>query len=221
MITRWIVNHIIRFISSLFLKVDQREINKIPFEGPLLVVVNHVNFLDAPVMITQLHPRELTGLVKKETWDNALHRFLFNVWDGIPIDREVADFAAFSAARSALRDGKILAVAPEGTRTEDGVLIRGKPGVAMLAAKADVPILPVALFGHERFKRNLKKLKRTPMTVRVGEPFKIQLNGQLRDKGLMQTVTDEIMVEIAKLLPESYRGIYADQVQGNQQFVTR
>jgi 1-acyl-sn-glycerol-3-phosphate acyltransferase len=220
MITRWIVNHIIRFISTLFLKVDRSQFDRIPFEGPLLVVVNHVNFLDAPVMITHMHPRKVTGLVKKETWDNALHRFLFNVWEGIPIDREIADFTAFSAARSALRDGKILAVAPEGTRTEDGILIRGKPGVAMLAAKTDVPILPIAFYGHEAFKRNLKKLKRTRMTVRVGEPFKIHLNGQARDKNVMQAVTDEIMVEVARLLPESYRGIYADRVQGFQQFVT-
>ncbi|MCB2202457.1 1-acyl-sn-glycerol-3-phosphate acyltransferase [bacterium] len=221
MITLWIVNHIVRFLTNLILKIDKSEIDRIPFEGPLLVVVNHVNFLDAPVMISHMHPRKVTGLVKKETWDNALHRFLFNVWDGIPIDREIADFAAFSAARSALRDGKILAVAPEGTRTEDGVLIQGKPGVAMLAAKADVPILPVAIYGHEKFRRNLKNLKRTPMKVRVGEPFKIHLKDRLRDKNVMQTVADEIMVEVAKLLPESYRGIYADRLQGAQEFVTR
>jgi 1-acyl-sn-glycerol-3-phosphate acyltransferase len=214
MITRWIVNHIIRFLSSLILKVDKTEFDRIPFEGPLLVVVNHVNFLDAPVMITHMHPR-------KETWDNALHRFLFNIWEGIPINREIADFTAFRAAQSVLKDGKILAVAPEGTRTEDGRLIRGKPGVAMLAAKANVPILPIAYYGHEAFSRNLKKLKRTPMKVRVGEPFKIHLNGQARDKNVMQEVADEIMVEIAKLLPESYRGIYADRVNGFQQFVTR
>jgi 1-acyl-sn-glycerol-3-phosphate acyltransferase len=221
MITRWIVNHIIRFLSSLILKVDKTEFDRIPFEGPLLVVVNHVNFLDAPVMITHMHPRKVTGLVKKETWDNALHRFLFNIWEGIPINREIADFTAFRAAQSVLKDGKILAVAPEGTRTEDGRLIRGKPGVAMLAAKANVPILPIAYYGHEAFSRNLKKLKRTPMKVRVGEPFKIHLNGQARDKNVMQEVADEIMVEIAKLLPESYRGIYADRVNGFQQFVTR
>jgi 1-acyl-sn-glycerol-3-phosphate acyltransferase len=84
-----------------------------------------------------------------------------------------------------------------------------------------VPILPIAYYGHEAFSRNLKKLKRTPMKVRVGEPFKIHLNGQARDKNVMQEVADEIMVEIAKLLPESYRGIYADRVNGFQQFVTR
>lgn len=221
MMIRWIVNFIIRLISSLVLKIDKTEFDRIPLEGPLLVVVNHINSLDAPVMIAHLHPRKVTGLVKRETWDNPLHRFLFNVWEGIPIDRDIADFTAFRAAQSALKEGRILAVAPEGTRTEDGKLIQGKPGIAMLAAKAEVPLLPIAYYGHESFSQNLKKLKRTPMKIKVGEPFSLQLDGHNRDKHVMLEVTDEIMVEIAKLLPESYRGFYADRVNDSQQFVVR
>jgi 1-acyl-sn-glycerol-3-phosphate acyltransferase len=194
------------------LKIDDKELEKVPRQGPLVVVANHVNFLDAPVLITHLHPRPITGLVKKETWDKPLMAFLFNVWGGIPIDRDIADFTAFRKAKEALKDGKILAVAPEGTRTGDGKLIRGKPGVAMLVSQMDVPILPVAYYGHDNFKENLRKLKRTKMKIRVGEPFTIRLNGHPKNKDTMQAVTDAIMVEIAKLLPEAYRGEY-EQVE--------
>jgi 1-acyl-sn-glycerol-3-phosphate acyltransferase len=217
---KWLVNHIIKFLTNILLKIDKSELSKVPHEGPLLVVMNHVNFLDAPIIVTHMHPRRTTGLVKKETWDNAFHRFLFNTWDGIPIDRDIADFTAFREAQKALKDGKLLAVAPEGTRTEDGHLIQAKPGVAMLAVKADVPILPIAYYGHESFSGNLKKLKRTPMFIKVGEPFRIHLNGHVREKGVMQEVADEIMIEIAKLLPESYRGVYADRINQPLEFVS-
>jgi len=173
------------------------------------------------VIIAHMHPRRTTGLVKKETWDNAFFRFLFNIWDGIPIDREIADFSAFRAAQEALKEGKILAVAPEGTRSWDGRLVQAKPGVAMLAIKAGVPILPIAYFGHEHFSENLKRLRRTPMAIRVGAPFTIQLNGRQREKGILQEVADEIMVEIARLLPVEYRGFYADRLDAAQKFIER
>lgn len=219
MITKCLVNLIIRFLSNLFLKIDKSELHKVPAEGPLLLVVNHVNSLDAPVIISHMYPRPTTGLVKKETWDNAFLRFLFNVWEGIPINREIADFTAFQAAQKALKEGKILAVAPEGTRTRNGHLIQAKPGVAMLAMKADVTILPVVYYGHEDYSVNLKKLKRTPMAIRVGEPFRLHLNGHAREKGILQEAADEIMIEIARLLPEEYRGYYGDKVNGAQEFI--
>lgn len=219
MLIRWLINRLIKFISRIILRVDDSELAKIPNHGPLLVVVNHVNSLDAPVMISHLHPRPTTSLVKKETWDRPFLAFLFNIWDGIPIDRDNADFAAFGLAQKALLEEKILAVAPEGTRTRDGLLIKAKPGIAMLAIKAGVPILPVAYFGHEDFMDNLKHLRRTPMKIRVGEPFHIKLNGIARSKTLMQDVADEMMIEIAKLMPEEYRGYYAEQVNHPQKYI--
>jgi 1-acyl-sn-glycerol-3-phosphate acyltransferase len=207
---KWLVNLIIRMIARILLKIDAKELQKVPMQGPLLAVANHVNFLDAPVVIAFLHPRPTTGLVKKESWDNPLHAFLFNIWGGIPIDREIADFAAFRAAKAAIKEGKILAVAPEGTRSEDGRMVRGKPGIAMLAKQCDVPIMPFAYFGHENFVDNLKKFKRTPMHIRVGKLFKINWEGKSRDKETLQEVTDAIMLEVADLLPEEYRGAYSE-----------
>jgi 1-acyl-sn-glycerol-3-phosphate acyltransferase len=205
-----LVNGVIRALTHVLLKIDRSELNKVPQRGPFLVVMNHVNFLDAPVIITQMVPRPITGLIKKETWDNPFMAFLFNQWQGIPIDRSLADFNAFAEAIKALDEGKILGIAPEGTRTGDGCLIRGKPGVAILASKCDVPILPIAYFGHENCKSDWRKLKRPRMTIKVGEPFKLNLGGQRRDKQVLQAATDAIMLEIARLMPEQYHGVYAD-----------
>jgi 1-acyl-sn-glycerol-3-phosphate acyltransferase len=216
---RWFVNSLIKLIAHTILKIDGKAIKKIPMQGPLLAVANHVNFLDAPVVIALMHPRPTTGLVKKETWDNPLHRFLFNVWGGIPIDRDIADFKAFRAAKEALQEGKILAVAPEGTRSEDGRMVRGKPGIAILARQCDVPILPLAYYGHEEFSGNIKKLKRTPMHIRVGEPFKINWEGKERDKETLQAVTDAIMLEVADLMPEGYHGDYAEIKVDRAEFI--
>ena len=187
---KWLVNSAVKLIAHTILKIDGKAVKQVPMQGPILAVANHVNFLDAPVVIALLHPRPTTGLVKKETWDNPLHAFLFNVWGGIPIDREIADFSAFRAAKEALKEGKILAVAPEGTRSRSGKMMRGKPGIAILARQCDVPILPLAYYGHEDFYDNIKKLKRTPMHIRVGEPFKIKWEGKARDKETLQAVTD-------------------------------
>ena len=216
---RGIVNTIVKGIAHLLLKIDASELKRVPMKGPLLAVANHVNFLDAPVVIALLHPRDTTGFVKKETWDNALQGFLFNVWGGIPIDRDIADFSAFRKAKEALQEGKILAVAPEGTRTENGRMIRGKPGVAILARQCDVPILPVAYYGHENFKENIKHLKRSPMHIRVGKPFKIKWEGKSRDKETLQAVTDAVMLEVADLLPEVYRGVYAEIFMEREDYI--
>jgi len=205
----WLVNQLIKFILHILLKLDASELEQVPSSGPLLLVMNHVNFLDAPVIITHLIPRPITGFVKKETWDHPITAFLFNLWGGIPIDRSMADFAAFKLAKKALNDGMIVAVAPEGTRTEDGRLIQGKPGLVLLASQCNVPIMSIAYYGHEDFRQKIRQLKRTPMKIRVGRTFKVKLEGHQKSKQFMQDATDAIMLEVADLLPKKYHGTYA------------
>jgi len=103
----------------------------------------------------------------------------------------------------------MLGIAPEGTRSRTGVLGRGKAGVAVLAHRAGVPIWPVAHWGGEDFWRNLKRFRRTPVSVRVGPPFLIEPLGSMT-KTVRQEVADEIMGRIALLMPEKYRGPYAE-----------
>ena len=217
---KWLVTNIIKYVTHLILKIDAKELEKVPAQGPIIAVTNHINFLDAPVVLTHLYPRPTTGLVKKETWDNWFTGFLFNIWEGIPIDRSIADFTAFRKAKEALEAKKILAVAPEGTRTETGELIRAKPGISYLVALCDSPLLPVVHYGQEAFSENIKRLKRTPMKIKVGRPFKVLMDKREKDKEIMQAVADAIMMEIASLLPEKYRGVYADGTFEREKYLT-
>ncbi|MEA3326652.1 MAG: lysophospholipid acyltransferase family protein [Chloroflexota bacterium] len=216
---KWFVNTIIKLIAHIILKIDAAELEKMPMEGPAFAAANHVNFLDGPVVISHLHPRPTTGLVKKETWESPILGFLFDIWDGIPIDRSIADFSAFKLAKQALQEGKILAVSPEGTRTENGKMIRAKAGIGILTTQCNYPIIPVAYYGHENFKENFRRLKRTPMIIKVGEPFQIDLGGQPKNKETMQAVADAIMMEIARLLPEQYRGYYAQNSSDWEKYI--
>lgn len=182
-------------------------------------VANHINFLDVPVIISHLYPRETIGLVKKESWEKPLLAFLFNVWEGIPIDRGTADFAAFRKAKQAVKEGKILAVSPEGTRSETGVMQQAKAGIGILARQCDAPIIAMAYWGHEEYSKNIKRLKRTPMHIRLGKKFRIDFEQIPNNKEGMQTAADAIMMEIAQMLPEKYRGVYTEGAYEHERYI--
>lgn len=203
------VNAIIRAVFSAVCRVDASQLERIPRQGPAVVVANHINFLESPVMVSWLDNPAVTGIAKRESWKNPLFYFLFNLWEIIPIDRGLVDREAFNRAQEALQNGKLLAVAPEGTRSKTGQLLKAKPGVAVIAARSGAPIIPVALWGHEGFWSNLKRLRRTPVNIVVGQPFRLTAEGAGLSREVREAVADEIMYKLAELLPERYRGEYA------------
>ena len=204
------VNWCLRRVFQATCRIDVNEIQKIPRSGPLILVGNHVNFLETPVLMPHINNPRLTGLAKKESWDNPLFHFLFNQWEIIPIDRDEVDREAFRQAIHTLAQGNILAVYPEGTRSKDGCLLKGRPGVVALAYRSHAPILPLAFYGHETFWGNLKRLRRTDFHVVIGQPFRLDTRGAALSRDVRETATDEIMYKIAELLPERYRGAYRD-----------
>ncbi len=213
-----IINPPIKAILSTFLNVDDSEVARIPMQGPLIIATNHINSLDAPVGFSHLHPRPLTAFVKVETWDNLFMKFLFNAWDAIPIKRGEVDFEAFRLAEEALKQKKIVIVAPEGTRSHHGRLNQGYPGIVLLAIRAGVPILPVVFYGNENLK--FKLAKRTAMTIKVGEPFKIDTKGAALSRDVRTQMTEEIMYEIARILPEKNRGVYSDLSKNKREYLS-
>ena len=151
-------------------------------------------------------------LVAEKSRRFAILRWLVKSLDGIWVDRFNADFAAMRNVLERLRKGGALIIAPEGTRSPTGELLEGRAGASYLAAKLGIPVLPVALTGTEdkQVMKNLRKLKRIPVTIRVGEPFTLPPVGKLERDFVLQQYTDEIMCRIAALLPPAHRGVYAN-----------
>ncbi len=213
------VNFTIKRITGILCRVDYEPLKKIPFNGPLIIVGNHINFLDAPVLYPRLQPRRITGFVKSETWDNQALGFLFDMWGAIPLRRGEADIVAMRQALQVLENGNILAISPEGTRSGDGCLLRGHPGVVSVALKSSAPILPIVIFGIEKFKANLTKLQKTDFNIVVGNQFYLDDCGMRINGSLRQDITDEIMFQIAALLPSNYRGYYSNLHSATEKFI--
>ena len=203
------VNALFRFLLRVVCRLDARAFHRIPAQGAAIIVTNHINFLDSPLLASFLFPRKLAALSKKENLSNPGYAYFAGLWRAIPIDRGAVDTEAFKRCLAWVEDGGMLGLAPEGTRSKTGVLGRGKAGVAVLAHRAGVPIWPLAHWGGEDFWTNLKRRRRTPVTVRVGKPFMIQPAGSVT-KTVRQEIADEVMCRIALLMPEKYRGPYSE-----------
>ncbi len=210
----------IKIVSDILCRVDTTHLTLIPQQGPLILVTNHINFLEVPVVYTHLQPRPLTGFVKAETLKNPiLGPLLFGLWGGIPIRRGEADVTAFRLALQALQAGKIVAIAPEGTRSGNGRLQRGHPGSAFLALRSGAPILPLAYYGGERFWKNIYRLRRTDFHIVVGQPFYLKSETDRITRHMRQQMADEIMFQIAALLPPPYRGVYSNLEAATERYL--
>jgi 1-acyl-sn-glycerol-3-phosphate acyltransferase len=218
-VLKLIVNIVIRFLLFFICKTDWKALKAVPKTGPMILVGNHVNFLDAPVASTFLYPRKIISLVKKETFKKPVLRFLFNTWGSIPVNRGTADFYAIGKAVDIIRQGMFFAIFPEGTRTNNGCLIQGQPGIVVVALKSRAPILPIVHYGAEDFQENYKKFKRTKITFRIGEPFLLKPSCPYPRREERQLITDEIMYQLAKILPAEYRGYYSDMSKATTHFL--
>jgi 1-acyl-sn-glycerol-3-phosphate acyltransferase len=201
---------LVRVGTRLICRIDLVSLAKIPRRGPLILVTNHIGSLEVPLLFAHLQPRPVTGFAKIETWDNPIMGWLFDLWGAIPIRRGEADMDALRKGFAALEQGYILAVAPEGTRSRHGRLLRAHPGVTMIALRSGATILPIAHWGAENFGQNIKRLKRTDFHVKVGQPFRLQVEGKVTRK-VRQQVADDIMFQIAALMPEEYQGEYHEK----------
>ena len=201
---------VVRLLTRLFLKVKAEGLERIPAAGAAIIAINHINFVDAPLLYT-LSKREIIGLGKAEIWSNPILRLLAESLKGIPVRRGELDINAVRLCLEVLRRGQALGLAPEGTRSHHGRLQPGRPGVVLLALHAlDTPIVPVAIYGQEHLRDNLRRLRRTDVQVIVGQAFYLHPGDGCVTHEVRQQMTNEIMMQIAALLPVENRGAYAD-----------
>ncbi|MDR0785055.1 MAG: 1-acyl-sn-glycerol-3-phosphate acyltransferase [Treponema sp.] len=222
-IRRAIVNAVLKRILDTLCKIDSKEFTDVltrmrVASQPLILAINHINFLEVPILVAHSYPLLLTGLVKAETWKNPIMAFMFDTYEAIPIDRQGSIKEAFKGAREALSKGFFVCIMPEGTRSKTGVLGKGKAGVVQLSLDTGVAVLPVVHYGGENIWRNIKRFKRTPFRFRVGQPFKFKTDGRV-DKAMREVLLDELMGQMAKLLPEELRGTYTEQARKEAQYL--
>jgi 1-acyl-sn-glycerol-3-phosphate acyltransferase len=207
-LVRNFVSWALRLGTRILCRIDRQPLEQVPSKGPLILTVNHIGSLEVPLLFAHLQPRRMIGLAKIETWNNKLMGWLFDLWHAIPIRRGEADLEAVRRCINSLAAGDILGVAPEGTRSNHGRLLRAQPGIALIALHSGAPILPVAHWGGEDFGSNIKQFKRTDFHIRVGKAFNLDPNGDRVNGKVRQEMADEIMYQLALLLPEKYRGEY-------------
>jgi 1-acyl-sn-glycerol-3-phosphate acyltransferase len=213
-------NIVIHLLVTLTLKAGPFPQDQIPEKGPLIVIFNHVNLVDGPILLNRLSNRPVAIMAKIETWKNPFFATVLDGWDGISIRRGEADLEAFRKAQKVLADGKILIISPEGTRSEYSGLGPGHAGVVLLAARSGAPIQAVGLYQHRGFwSRVYRGFKRVPISFSVGKPFKLELNGAALSKDVRQQAADEIMYQLAAILPPEYRGVYNDLSQATQKYI--
>jgi len=198
------------FLFRIITRLRVHGIEHVPGEGGCLLTINHLGIVDSPILLGLIEREDFTGLVAKKHQKTPVVNWIVNSSQGIWIDREGLDMTAIKACQAYLAKGGMLGIAPEGTRSDDHQLIEPKPGVAFLAAKANVPVLPVAIWGTEDSLAKILRLARPKVNIQFGELFTLPpIDRKDRDASLRRN-TDEIMCRIAAMLPLKYRGVYAN-----------
>ncbi len=193
-------------------KIETADIEKIPMQGSCIIASNHLGRLDALLVYLLVPRNDIIMTVAEKYQKVGLFRWAAKHLNAIFIDRFNADIRSLLTVLKRLNNGELYVIAPEGTRSKSEALIEAQPGTAYVAAKTGAPVYPVALTGTEDrlVLGNLRQLRRSPVRIKVGEPFTIPpLDRSYRDADL-RAKTDEIMCQIASLLPPSYHGVYAD-----------
>jgi len=192
-------------------------LENIPADGPALIAANHESFLDDLLLPLVVPGRKVVFLAKAEYFDKWYLRWFFKGAGVIPVrrtNRSGAE-AALQAGVQALREGKLVGIFPEGTRSPDGRLYRGKTGVARMALEAQVPVIPVGIVGtFEALPYDRKIPKRGRVEIRFGRPLSFERHyATPADRFVLRSVTDELMYEIMLLSGQEYVDEYASKLK--------
>jgi 1-acyl-sn-glycerol-3-phosphate acyltransferase len=194
-----------------------RGVENVPTEGAVILASNHLSFSDS-IFLPLMLRRPVVFLAKSEYFTGkgikgTLNRWFFKGTGQLPIDRSggKASEAALNTGLQVLSQGQVLGIYPEGTRSPDGRLFRGRTGIARMVLEAKVPVLPVAMIDTEKVQPIGKRLPRIRrIGVIVGAPIDFsRFSGMEGDRLVLRAVTDEITYELMKLSGQEYIDVYA------------
>jgi len=199
--------------------------DNIPQSGPAIIASNHLSFSDSIFMPLMVKKRKVTFVAKQEYFTGKgikgwLVKMFFVGAGTIPVDRSGgrAAQAAIETGLRVLREGHLFGIYPEGTRSPDGRLYRGKTGVARLALESGAPVVPVVMLNADEIQPIGKLLPRIMrVRIRFGEPLDFsRYAGMSGDRFIERAVTDEIMYELMQLSGREYIDQYAQKVKNAQ-----
>jgi len=205
---RWFVRSFFQVLS----RVDVTGREHIPLTGPLIVAANHMHVFDLPIVFFVVPRRQTVFAASK--WQGKFAGWLMQVFaDAIFVERGEPDRQAIAKALEVVQQGGALGVAPEGTRSRTGGLIEGKPGTVYLASRSGAPILPMVVWGQERAMHDWAHLRRAKIHVRVAPPMSLPSGAEHARSVELASYTDRLMLTLARMLPQEYRGVYTDRVE--------
>jgi 1-acyl-sn-glycerol-3-phosphate acyltransferase len=218
----WLLKHIFLgpFLRLLY-RPKAKGLENIPGDGPVILASNHVSFIDS-MFIPLVIKRKVVFLGKADYFTSAKTAWFFRAAGVIPIRREggSASEAAIQAGGRELRGGHVVGIYPEGTRSPDGRLYRGKTGVARMALLARCPVVPIAVFGTRELQPIGKRMPKLSGRIEVhfGTPLSFErFYGQEADRFVLRSVTDEVLYEIMMLSGQEYVDEYASKIKAQQQ----
>ena len=219
--TYWLVKAVLSPILRLLFRPWVEGLENVPARGGAILASNHVSFSDS-IFLPLVVPRRVTFLAKSEYFTGSgvkgrLTAAFFRAVGMVPIDRSGAEAseAALQTGKRILARGELLGIYPEGTRSHDGRLYRGKTGVARLALEADVPVIPVAMIGTFEAQPTGQVIPNIRQVgVRIGKPLDFsRYKGLEGDRFVLRSMTDEIMYELMLLSGQEYVDLYASSVK--------
>lgn len=193
----------------------------IPRTGGVILASNHLSFVDS-VFLPLLIERPIVFLAKSDYFNGrgikgALVRLFFKSTGMLPIDRSggKASEASLNTGLGVLASGQVLGIYPEGTRSPDGKLYRGRTGVARMVLEGHVPVIPVAMIDTEKVMATGTKMPKVHRVgIIVGEPLDFsRFEGMEGDRFILRSITDEIMYEISRISGQEYSDVYASSVK--------
>ncbi len=197
----------------LKLRVEGQE--HLPATGPVMLASNHAAWIDIPLLAYPV-PRVTHYMAKIELFEIPVIGTMIRLAGSFPVRRGEGDRESLRTALRLLGQGEVVAIFPEGHRS-GGAMIRGLPGVALIALRANTPIVPAAIINSPAvFHKGQFFFRRPTVTVRYGEPFKLNEEGGRYSKDDVERGGEEIMTRIAALLPPELRGVYAEAVEAMQ-----
>ena len=214
----WLVKHVfLGPLLKLLYRPKARGLENVPAEGPIILAANHVSFMDS-LFIPLVLKRRVVYLGKSDYFDSAKTRWFFKLVNVIPVKRDggTAGEAAIRAGVRELEKGLVVGIYPEGTRSPDGRLYRGKTGVARMAILANAPVIPVGVFGTRELQPPDRKMPKLSGRIQIvfGKPLSFErFAGQDRDRFVLRSVTDEVLYEIMMITGQEYVDEYASRVK--------